>query len=159
MTTRTNKMYRRKRVNFLRIYPLIREAIAAVKGIKKSDIDVILYLDDLVYFTKKQFKSGIYWGGWDLRRFNRLEDNELIDRIPGTGTGKGNPTRYKLALKGRTMVTNIYKMCYEEKEIPESTSINPIMRRKTFRHNKMATFIINHNKNLKNERRKTFGNE
>lgn len=153
----TNKIYRRKRVNFLKIYPLVRTVFAVMKEVKKSDIDIILYVDDFVYFTKQQFKGGVYWGGWDLRRFDRLQEKGLLEKYPGTG-GVGNPTRYKLGIKGRLMVTNIYKMCYGEKDIPASNA-NPIMKRGTFAHNKMATFILKHNENLKNEKRKRYGDE
>ena len=149
----TNKVYRRKRVNFLRIYPLIREVVSAMRNIKKSDFDLIMYLDDLVYFTRNQFIEGIYWGGWDPKKFKRLVEQEYIEKLPGTGTGKGNPTKYKLSMKSRLLVSNTYKMCYEEKEIPEGIS-NPVMKGETYSHKKMKKFIINHNKKLKNERRK-----
>lgn len=150
----TNKIYRRKRINFLRIYPLVREVMSVSKGIKKSDFDILLYLDDLVYFRQKDFDEGIYWGGWDPKRFKRLIESEYIEKLDGTGTGKGNPTKYKLTLKARTMVTQTYKICYEEREIPESPINNPIMNRKTYVHNKMADFILTHNKKLRNVKRK-----
>ena len=127
-------------------------------GIKRTDFDLLIYLDTLVYFRKKDFKESIYWGGWDPKRFNRLLQQEYIEKLAGTGTGKGNPTKYKLTLKARQMVTNTYKMCYLEKDIPEGRS-NPIMSRKTYSHNKMADFIIKHNKNQKDERRKINANE
>lgn len=144
----TNKIYRRKRVNFLRIYPLIREVQSQIKGISKSDFDILMYLDDVVYFRKKDFDKGIYWGGWDPKKFNRLLEQEWIEKLDGTGTGKGNPTKYKLTFKARRMVNNTYKMCYEEAPIPETPQLNPVMKRKTYSHNKMADFILNHNKQL-----------
>ena len=152
----TNKIYRRKRVNFLKIYPLIREVQSLKYSIKKKDFDVLMYCDDLVYFRERDFDEGIYWGGWDPKRFKRLTLQEYLEKLPGTGTGKGNPTKYKLTLKARQMVTNTYKMCYHEKEIPESKSMNPIMKGGTYSHKKMAKFIIKHNQQLRDEQRKKF---
>lgn len=127
--------------------------MAAQKDIKKNDFDLLMYLDDIVYFSKKHFKEGIYWGGWDFNKFERLMNKGMIEKVSGTGTGKGNPTRYKLTLKARRMVTSAYKMCYGEQPIPESEYLNPIMKGETYSHKKMRKFIINHNKQLKDERR------
>ena len=152
----TNKIYRRKRVNFLKVYPLVREVQSQIHKIKKNDFDILMYCDDLVYFREKDFDEGIYWGGWDPKRFKRLTEQGYLEKLPGTGTGKGNPTKYKLTLKARTMITNTYKMCYREKEIPESKIQNPIMKGKTYVHKKMGKFITKHNKELRNEQRKRF---
>lgn len=149
----TNKVYKRKRVSFLKVYPVVREVVSAIKGITKKDFDLIMYLDDLVYFRRKDFREGIFWGGWDPYKFKRLQEQGFIDKVQGTGTGKGNPTKYKLTLASRTMVTNVYKMCYLEKEIPESI-FNPIMKSKSRNHRKMAKFITKHNKQLRHEKRK-----
>ena len=120
-----------------------------IHKLSKTDFDILMYCDDLVYFTKRDFRAGIYWSGWDPYKLDRLVETGYLEKLPGTGTGKGNPTKMKLTLKSRTMITNTYKMCYLEKEIPQSTMRNPIMKRETYSHNKMADFIINHNKQLK----------
>ena len=118
-------------------------------GISHYDFEVLMFIDDLVYFTKKQFKEETWWSDWGYYRFERLMEKDFVDKVAGTGTGRGNPTKYKIAFKGRKMVTAVYQMCYGEKEIPESTLRNPIMKKENKRHVKMAKYIINYNKNIR----------
>ena len=151
----TNKIYRRKRVNFLKLLPIVREVQSAIHKIRKVDFDILMYCDDLVYFRERDFDEGIYWGGWDFHKFKRLTEQGYLEKLAGTGTGKGNPTKYKLTFRARQMVTNTYKMCYQEREIPEGIS-NPVMKGETYSHKKMAKFITKHNEQLRHEKRKRF---
>ena len=110
---------------------------------------MLMFIDDMVYFTKRQFKENSWWRDWNHLRFNKLVEMELVDKVAGTGHAKGNPTKYKIAFKGRRMVTAVYQMCYGEREIPESPMANPIMKKETYRDKKLSKFIINHNKNIR----------
>ena len=151
----TNRIYRRKRVNFLKYYPLIREVVSIIRKIKKTDLDMLLFLDDVVHFHRGHFEEGMCWKSWDPRQWKRLEADGWIEKFY-KGTGRGDHSKYKLSLDGRRMVTRFYKHCYLEEELPTSTLRNPIMKGKTYKDKQLIKAINSYNKDVKNERSKKY---
>ena len=141
----TPKIYRRKRVNFLKMYPVVRQVMCKNKGLNKRDFDLILYLDDLTYFTRSHFKQGLWWYDIEYHKLSRLVKDDWIVQFY-KGVGAGDHSKYKLSLKARRMVTMTYKYCYLEEYIPEH-GIDP-------KNKKLFRFVTEHNKQLKHERRK-----
>lgn len=151
----TNKIYRRKRVNFLKYFAVIKEVMVVTHGIKKSDFDILLYLDDIVYFTKQHFLEGMLWQIWDAPKWKRLQTDGWIGKFH-KGGANGDPSRYKLTLKGRKMVTKVYKVCYGEEKIPIVT--NPIMKGKSYKHRKLKQVIELFNQEIQDNERSKFTN-
>ena len=149
----TPKIYRRKKVNFLKLYPAIRAVMCNKYGLSRSDFDLLLYLDDLTYFTRTHFKQGLWWKDIEYHKLTRMVKQGLIEQFY-KGVGTGDHSKYKLTIKSRRMVTMTYKYAYLEEYIPE-TGLDMEVKA----HVKLLKFIVAHNKQLKDERRKRNVNE
>lgn len=61
-----------KDAGILKYYRVVRKWARRTYGLKEADIELLIYLDSLNYFTRKQFMQGEYIYSWDKHRWERL---------------------------------------------------------------------------------------
>ena len=61
-----------KDIGLLKHYRIIRKWACKTYNIKEADLELLIYLDAIDFFTKNDFKKGTYSYSWDNRRWNRL---------------------------------------------------------------------------------------
>ena len=96
-----------------------------------ADIELLIYLDCVEYFTRNDFVEGVYIYSWDKKRFERLLKNGWIKiwRNRNRTTQKYNI--YTTSTKCKLLITRMYKMLLGEEDIPIS-KVGVFYKNKTY---------------------------
>lgn len=135
-----------KDLNLLKHYRIIRKWACKNNSLRESDLELLIYLDCIDLFTKKDFEAGVYSYSWDNRRWSRLIKENWI-----TVWRKRNRTTqtyniYKVSFKGKQLILRMYKILLGEEDIPTSTRRNKIMKGQSYIDKVLITSINNVNK-------------
>jgi len=135
-----------KRLNILKHYRIIRKWACRSNDLNDADLELLIYLDCIDLFTKKDFEDGSYSYSWDNRRWNRLlkEGWIVVWRERNRTTQKYNI--YKVSFKCKQLIQRVYRIMLGEEDIPTSERRNKIMKGKTYMDKVLITSINNVNK-------------
>ena len=135
-----------KRLNILKHYRIIRKWACRNNNLNDADLELLIYLDCIDLFTKKDFEDGSYSYSWDNRRWNRLlkEGWIVVWRERNRTTQKYNI--YKVSFKCKQLIQRVYRIMLGEEDIPTSERRNKIMKGKTYMDTVPITSINNVNK-------------
>ena len=135
-----------KNLKLLQHYRIIRKWACKNNGLNDADLELLIYLDCIDLFSKKDFELGSYSYSWDNRRWNKLIQNDwiVVWRHRNRTTQKFNI--YKVSFKGKQLIKRIYRIMLGEEDIPTSTKRNKIMRGETYMDKVLQTSIKNVNK-------------
>lgn len=120
------------KVDFLKYYRLVSRWAVQNTELKVADLELLFYLDPIVYFTIDDFKTGTLFYTWDKDRFYRLQKNEWIEKTHKGGGRKGDHNKYKVSRKGKLLINKIYRILLGEENLPYSARRNKIMKRETY---------------------------
>ena len=120
-----------RKVDFLKYYRLVSRWACKNNDLKVADLELLLYLDPIKYFTVQDFKDGTIYYSWDNTRFYRLQREGWIEKFHNS-KGAGDHSKYKVSYKGKRLINQIYKILIGEEDLPESDRRNKIMKRKTY---------------------------
>jgi len=139
-----------KDLNLLKHYRIIRKWACKNNDLREADLELLMYLDCIDLFTKKDFEDGVYSYSWDNRRWGRLikEDWIVVWRTRNRTTQKYNI--YKVSFKGKQLINRIYKIMLGQDKIPTSPRRNKIMRGDSY----MDKVLIKSIKNVNNDKNK-----
>ena len=128
-------------LNLLKHYRIIRKWACKNNDLNDAELELLIYLDCMDMFTRKDFQDGVYSFSWDNRRWNKLLQNDWITlwRRNNRTTQKYNI--YKVSFKGKQLISRIYKIMLGEEDIPTSTRRNSIMKGKSY-SDKVYSFAI-----------------
>ena len=121
-----------KEAGILKYYRLVRKWARRTYGMQEADIELLIYLDSLNYFTRKQFMNGEYIYSWDKHRWERLRSDGWIDVWRERNRRDAKYAVYKASFKCKQMIARIYKILAGEEDLPTS-------ERNTFYKNKSYT--------------------
>jgi hypothetical protein len=121
-----------KEAGILKYYRLVRKWARRTYGMQEADIELLIYLDSLNYFTRKQFMNGEYIYSWDKHRWERLRSQGWIDTWRERNRRDAKYAVYKASFKCKQMIARIYKILAGEEDLPTS-------ERNTFYKNKSYT--------------------
>lgn len=135
-----------KQLNILKHYRIIRKWACRNNSLNDADLELLIYLDCIDLFTKKDFEDGSYSYSWDNRRWNRLlkEGWIVVWRERNRTTQKYNI--YKVSFKCKQLIQRVYRIMLGEEDIPTSERRNKIMKGKTYMDKVLITSINNVNK-------------
>lgn len=135
-----------KRLNILKHYRIIRKWACRNNDLNDADLELLIYLDCIDLFTKKDFEDGSYSYSWDNRRWNRLlkEGWIVVWRERNRTTQKYNI--YKVSFKCKQLIQRVYRIMLGEEDIPTSERRNKIMKGETYTDKVLITSINNVNK-------------
>jgi len=137
-----------KDINLLKHYRIIRKWASKNNDLNEADLELLIYLDCIDLFTIKDFKKGVYSYSWDNRRWSRLiKDNWIVVWRKRNRTNQ-TYNIYKVSVKGKQLISRIYRIMLQEEEIPNSTRRNKIMKRKTYMDKVLTTSINDINKEI-----------
>lgn len=134
-----------KRLNLLKHYRIIRKWACKNNSLNDADLELLIYLDCMDLFTKRDFEEGVYSYSWDNRRWNRLlkEDWITVWRVRNRTTQKYNI--YKVSFKAKQLINRMYKIMLGQEDIPTSTRRNKIMKGESYMDKVLITSIKNVN--------------
>jgi len=106
-----------KEINIFKHYRVIRKWLCKTNNIKEADFELLLYLDAVEYFSKKDFIDGVYSYSWDNRRWNRLLKDGwvIVWRKRNRTTQKYHI--YKTSVKFKLLLNKMYKIILGEEDI------------------------------------------
>jgi len=135
-----------KDLTILKHYRIIRKWACRNNGLNDAELELLIYLDCIDHFTKKDFEMGCYSFSWDNRRWNRLlkEGWIVVWRERNRTTQKYNI--YKVSFKCKRLINTMYKIMVGEEDIPISERRNKIMRGQTYTDKVLITSVYNVNK-------------
>jgi len=134
-----------KSIGLLKHYRIIRKWACRNNGLSDADLELLVYLDCMEFFTKQDFKTGTYTYSWNNRRWNDLLKQGWITvwRERNHTTQKYNI--YKVSFKCKQLISKMYRIMLGIEDIPTSYR-NSIMSGKTYTDTVMITAIENTNK-------------
>lgn len=107
-----------KEQGLLKHYRIIRKWACKTCDLKEADLELLIYLDAIDFFTKDDFKKGTYSYSWDNRRWNRLLKEGWIKvwRERNRTTQKYNI--YKVSVKCKQLISRMYRIMLGEENMP-----------------------------------------
>tara|TARA_B100001094_G_C18088033_1_gene748837 strand:- start:234 stop:680 length:447 start_codon:yes stop_codon:yes gene_type:complete len=120
------------KVDFLKYYRLVSRWACRNNDLSVADLELLFYLDPIIYFTIEDFKTGTLFYTWDKERFYRLQKQEWINKSHSGGGRRGDHNKYKVSQKGKLLINRIYRILINEEELPTSAKRNKIMKRETY---------------------------
>ena len=97
------------KVDFLKYYRLVSRWAAKNNDLSVADLELLFYLDPIVYFTIEDFKTGTLFYTWDR-----------------------DHNKYKISRKGKMLINKIYRILVGQEDLPSSARRNKIMKRGTY---------------------------
>lgn len=108
-------------MNLFKYYRLVRKWACKTYDLTDADLELLIYLDCKVHFTRNDFIDGSYTYSWDKARWERLRKEGWIDiwRARNRTTMKYNV--YQISQKGKRLITRMYNILLGEEDLPTST--------------------------------------
>jgi hypothetical protein len=134
-----------RNIGLLKHYRTIRKWACKNNDLTDADLELLIYLDCMEFFTKQDFKTGTYAYSWNNRRWNNLlkEGWIVVWRERNHTTQKYNI--YKVSFKCKQLISRVYRIMLGIEDIPTSHR-NSIMEGKTYMDKVLITAIENTNK-------------
>lgn len=154
-------MLREVRYDFLKYVRVIRMYMALLYGIEQAQVEMLLYVYSMKYFTWddiKAYQKTIYFG---LAAFQDLLEKKLIivhaeyKKIKGSkATGrKKKEIMYKISSKGEGMCNKFYQFIEKERLLDVSSQSNVLVRySKNKRVQTVKTMMLLLNKEIMEKR-------
>ena len=135
-----------KNLNLMKHYRIIRKWACKNNDLTDAELELLIYLDCIDLFSKKDFEEGTYTFSWNNRRWSKLLQNDWIKvwRHRNRTTQKYNI--YTLSFKGKQLISRIYRIMLGLDNIPTSERRNKIIAGNSYTDKVMTTAIYNVNK-------------
>ena len=109
-----------KDLNLLKYYRLIRRWACKTYDLKDADLELLIYLDCKVHFTRNDFIEGVYTYSWDKNRWERLRKAGWIDVFKERNRTTSKYALYKTSFKCQNLIKSIYRIMLAQEDLPTS---------------------------------------
>ena len=135
-----------KTLKLLKHYRIIRKWACKNNSLREADLELLIYLDCIDLFTKKDFEQGVYSYSWDNRRWNRLLKNGwiVVWRKRNRTTQKYH--LYEVSFKCKQLIQRVYRIMLGDEDLPISKRRNKLIAGSSYTDKVMTQAIYNVNK-------------
>ena len=119
-------------MDLVQYWGLITRWAIKTHDLNRADLELLIYLNPIKYFTIHDFKTGALLYTWDKTRFYRLQREDWITKIHDGKGRTGGHSKYVVSSKGKRLINRIGRILDGREDLPESTKRNDIMKRKSF---------------------------
>jgi len=135
-----------KELKLMKHYRIIRKWACKNNDLTDAELELLVYLDCIDLFTKKDFEAGVYTFSWNNRRWSKLLKNDWIKvwRNRNRTTQKYNI--YTLSFKGKQLISRMYRIMLGYDDIPTSERRNKLIAGNSYTDKVMTKAIYNINK-------------
>ena len=112
--------YDLQEMNLLKYYRLIRKWACKTYGLKDADLELLIYLDCKIHFTRNDFIEGVYTYSWDKNRWERLRRDGWIAVWRQRNRTTMKYTIYKTSFKCQNLIKRIYRIMLAQEDLPTS---------------------------------------
>ena len=120
-----------REMNLFKYYRLVRKWACKTYDLKDADLELLIYLDCKMFFTRNDFIQGVYTYSWDKNRWERLRKEGWIDVFKERNRTTSKYAVYKVSMKGKQLITRIYRILLGEEDMPTS-SVSTFYKNKTY---------------------------
>ena len=107
-----------RELNLFKYYRLVRKWACKTNELSDADLELLVYLDCKVRFTRNDFINGVYIMSWDKDRWERLRRDGWIDVWRERSGSKQKYAIYTTSFKCKKLITRMYKILLGEEDIP-----------------------------------------
>jgi len=135
-----------KDLNLLKHYRIIRKWACKNNDLTDAELELLIYLDCVDLFTKKDFEMGAYSFSWNNRRWSKLLQHDWVQvwRYRNRTTQKYNI--YKVSFKGKQLISRMYRIMLGHDDIPTSERRNKLIAGDSYTDKVLTHAIYNVNK-------------
>lgn len=135
-------------IQLFRYYRLVRKWACKTYGLTDADLELLISLDCIGRFTRKEFQDGEYIMSWDKARWDRLRQKGWIEVWRHRNRTTIKYTVYKTSFKCSQLISRMYRILLGEEDIPTGER-NVFYKNKTYTDkvfNKAVDDMIKDNK-------------
>jgi hypothetical protein len=135
-------------IQLFKYYRLVRKWACKTYGLTDADLELLISLDCIGRFTRKEFQDGEYIMSWDKARWDRLRREGWIEPWRHRNRVTIKYTIYKTSFKCSQLISRIYRILLGEEDIPTGER-NVFYKNKTYTDkvfNKAVDDMIKDNK-------------
>ena len=135
-------------IQLFKYYRLVRKWACKTYGLTDADLELLISLDCIGRFTRKEFQDGEYIMSWDKARWDRLRQGGWIEPWRHRNRTTIKYTIYKTSFKCSQLISRIYRILLSEEDIPTGER-NVFYKNKTYTDkvfNKAVDDMIKDNK-------------
>lgn len=132
-------------MNLLKHYRIVRKWACKNNEINDADLELLVYLDCLEFFTRHDFEEGSFSYSWDKKRWDKLLQQGwiVVWRNRNNTTQKYNI--YKVSFKCKQLISRMYRIMLGEEDLPTSHR-NKLTKRQSYTEKVLMRSIENVNK-------------
>jgi len=135
-----------KELNLMKHYRIIRKWACKNNNLNDADLELLIYLDCIGFFNKKDFEMGVYSYSWDNRRWNRLlKDGWIVVWRHRNRTTQLHHL-YQVSFKCKQLIQRVYRIMLGEEDLPISKRRNKLIAGSSYTDKVMTQAIYNVNK-------------
>ena len=135
-----------KGLNLMKHYRIIRKWACKNNGLNDADLELLIYLDCIGFFNKKDFEMGVYSYSWDNRRWNRLLKEGWIVVWRHRNRTTQLHHLYQVSFKCKQLIQRVYRIMLGEEDLPISKRRNKLIAGDSYTDKVMTKAIYNVNK-------------
>ena len=120
-----------REMKILKYYRLVRKWVCTTYNIKEADLELLIYLESLNRFNRKDFMDGVYLFSWDKHRWERLRREGWIEVWRERNRIDSKYAIYKVSCKFSNIISMIYRIMAGEEDLPVSEK-NVFYKNKTY---------------------------
>ena len=135
-------------IQLFKYYRLVRKWACKTYELTDADLELLISLDCIGRFTRKEFQDGEYIMSWDKARWDRLRQKGWIEPWRHRNRTTIKYTVYKTSFKCSQLISRIYRVLLGEEDIPTGER-NVFYKNKTYTDkvfNKAVDDMIKDNK-------------
>jgi len=113
-------LWKEERDNYLKWYPRLKRTLAVQKGVRPSDIELLLYIYDISFFTLEDLLNcGVVSTVQTLQKhIQRLKKADLVKIFEPPKRRMGVSGTYRVSQTGKFLVTRLYRILSGEEAWP-----------------------------------------
>jgi len=135
-----------KGLNLMKHYRIIRKWACKNNDLNDADLELLIYLDCIGFFNKKDFEMGVYSYSWDNRRWNRLLKEGWIVVWRHRNRTTQLHHLYQVSFKCKQLIQRVYRIMLGEEDLPISKGRNKLIAGDSYTDKVMTKAIYNVNK-------------
>ena len=94
-------------MDLVQYWGLITRWAIKTHDLNRADLELLIYLNPIKYFTIHDFKTGALLYTWDKTRFYRLQREDWITKIHDGKGRTGGHSKYVVSSKGKRLINRI----------------------------------------------------
>ena len=108
-------------MNHVQYWGLVTRYFIKTTDLTRADLELLVYLNPIQWFTIDDFKTGTLLYTWDKKRFQSLQKREWIKKIHEGRGRTGGHSKYVVGSKGKRLLKRIGRILDGRELLPEQT--------------------------------------